>query len=280
MSRLTDHLFWKTFWISLVVLGILFAIFYVSVMWPVQKTSGAQSGVPIEASYLPTQSDNQNVLLIGCEERGGEAAFFLLLRFDAEENRCYVLPLPPEAEATVNVKTMTLREHYAYGGCDYAVEAAENLFLIHIQKYVRADRAGIRALVDYFGGIEADLPDSVQTAHYRLEPGRQRLDGDRAADLLLAGDPARNSELACAYLNQCLSESLIDRRQEFYSILFNQCDTNYTSLELANLAMPVKRLLRQSGEKAFPVEAEGAVSEEGRFVFREDSAARIREQFL
>lgn len=281
MPKQTRHLFWKTFWISLVSLGIIFAVFYLSVLWPVRETAQPQSNIPIEESYLPAQSDNQNILLIGCEERNEPASFFVLLRFDAEENCCYVLSLPPEAEATVNVKTMTLLEHYQYGGYEAAVDAAENLFLIHIQKYLRADRQSICALVDYFGGIETELPERIQTEHYQLEPGRQRLDGDRVADLLMTGDLSRSSGLICTYLNQCLTESLIDRRQDFYSILFNQCDTNFTSLEFSNRVIPMKRFFRKSGEKAFPLTAEGSYSEDGtRFVYSETAGEQIRERFV
>ena len=275
-----SSLFWKTFWISVGCLGLIFSVFYFWTLRPVSNVSHNEVSVPIEESYTPQISDNQNILVIGCDERSQPAKFFLLLRFDAEDNCCYVTPLPPEAEATVNVKTMSITEHYDYGGYEYAVSAAENLFLIHIQKYVRIDKSGIAALVDYFGGMEIDLSRGVETENYQFESTKQRIDGDRMAELLLLGDTNLNGELTCAYINQCMTEALVEKRSNFYSALFNQCDTNFTNLDLSNLVTPIKRFFARSEEKAIPVLLDGDYFDDGeRFTPNEDSVKEIQELF-
>lgn len=279
-TRQSYRLFWKTFLISVVSLGVIFAVFYFVTLRPAKNVSQQQVSIPIEESYTPSISDNQNILVIGCDERSEPAKFFLLLRFDAEENCCYITPLPPEAEATVNVKTMTLSEHYDYGGSEYAITAAENMFLIHIQKYIRVDKISLSALVDYFGGMEIQLSQKAETENYQFENTKQRVDGARMAELLLLGDTKLNSELVSAFINQCLNESLIEKRQSFYSILFNQCDTNFTSLDLSNLTTPIKRFFSKKENKSVMLLLDGEYFEDGsHFTANEQSIQEIKKTF-
>ncbi|MBC8610540.1 LCP family protein [Massilimaliae timonensis] len=280
-SRSSYRIFWNTFFITLLCLGVVFALFYFITMRPAKEVTQNQVSVPVEGpSYTPAASDSQNILVIGCEEREKDAVFFLLLRFDAQDNCCYVVPLPPEAESTVNVKTMSLGEHYRYGGHEYALSGAENLFLIHIQKYIRMDQNSIASMVDFFGGMELDLSRGIDTKNYHFDAAKQQIDGSRAAELLLLGDTSLNSAVTCNFINQCLTEDLTDNRQDFYSILFNECDTGFTSLDLSNLAMPIKLFLNKTEDKAVPIEIDGEYTENGtRFLPSEAAIADIQEIF-
>lgn len=273
--------FWYAFILSLLILGIIFSVFYLFVLNRGIHTSDQNIKVPVEESYLPQTADSQNILVIGCPKRGESASFFLLLRFNSMKNRCEILSIPPETPSTVNIKTMTLADHYDYGGTDYAVMAAENLFLIHIQHYIRIDTSGIVTLVDFFGGMEAKLPHEIETEQYQFPSGIQRLDGARTASLLLDGDIALNTSLTAQFIEQCLTSSLTDKKTSFYNIIFNDCDTDYTSLDLANLSRPIEEFLKQTEEKTNQLSLEGEYAGEGsQFMPDKSSVNEIRELFL
>jgi LCP family protein required for cell wall assembly len=284
MSRESKKNSYRTFWyafiLSLAALGIIFAIFYWLVLNQNTHVSEQNIKVPMETSYEPQTSDSQNILIIGCPKRGQSATFFLLLRFDSKENQCNILSLPPQVSSTVNIQTMRLSDHYDYGGTEYAVAAAENLFLIHIQHYIRVDSSGITKLIDFFGGVEADLPYQITTEHYQFSSGTQRLDGARVADLMLYEDTALHASLTAQFIESCLNESLINKKTSFYNIIFNDCDTDYTSLDLANLSRPIENFLKHTESKTQILTLDGEYAGEGNeFIPDESSISALKQIF-
>lgn len=75
-------------------------------------------------------------------------------------------------------------------GADNILKEVNELLGMNIDKYVMVDTAALRALVDEIGGVTFDVPidmdydSSSQNLHIHLEKGVQKLDGDKAEQLV------------------------------------------------------------------------------------------------
>lgn len=248
--------FWSSFFATIIVLGCCLSV---AVLWSQRSfvTTEAEQQVA-RYVYQPNPQHSQNILLIGGETHHDPPAFFVLIRFDVLANHCFVVTIPPETPSTVNVKTMTLAEHYAYGNAQFATQAVENLFLISVREYVRVDQQGIQQLVDQLGGgVAFDLKEPVKGNGVSLSAGNQLLDGVRVAAVLLHGDPALTGELITVLLQDATQPSNWSKKEEMVQLLFDVTDTSYTNVEVANLSEPLRVFFEQEGEKVEQILLEG-----------------------
>lgn len=253
--------FWITFISTLIILGSFVTLFFYITLS--RNTAVNQQNVEVPVTpYIPVKSDSRNILLIGCTERSGQPSFYILLRFDAPANRCYVLSIPPEAESTVNVKTMSLAQHYEYGSSKTAAGAVESLFLTRIDQYIRMDTAAIAAMFDFFGGLEYAPGREIKTPNYEFTAENQLLDGARAAELMLAGDMTLSADLLNAYLETHFNESMEEKQDSFFNIIFNQCDTELTALQLRNSSEMLSILYSNPEDKSEILTLDGEYYEE------------------
>ena len=73
---------------------------------------------------------------------------------------------------------------------DFLCDILDEVFSIHISDYVYVKVAGVRNIIDYFGGVEMNVPilmnyyDPTQNLDIYIEPGRQVLNGKNAEGFL------------------------------------------------------------------------------------------------
>lgn len=73
---------------------------------------------------------------------------------------------------------------------DFLCDIIEEVFSIHIDDYAYVKPAGVRNIVDYFGGVYINVPilmnysDPLQNLDIYIEPGYQRLNGKQAEGFL------------------------------------------------------------------------------------------------
>lgn len=249
--------FWSSFLATLIVLGCCLSVAMLLSGRTAIPTEADQPGARYE--YQPNPTHSQNVLLIGAKNHSDPPAFFMLLRFDVIANRCFVVTIPPQTPSTVNVKTMTLAEHYEYGNAQFATQAVENLFLISVRQYVRMDEYAIEQFVDTFsgGGITFNLPQDIQGSGLSLSAGNQLLDGARVATVLLDGDPALTGELTALLIQQVTAPNNWNKKDQMVKMLFEITDTSYTSLEIANLTEPLRVFFEEEGDKVEQILLDG-----------------------
>lgn len=272
--------FFLSFFLSFLIFGIIFLAAYLLVIKPETPVDSSNSDVLIEDEYLPDEKDDMSVLLVGCKEQNLTPQFYMLMKFDAVREQVEIVPLPKEAYVTVNVKTKTLEGHYTFGGVRNAVNAAANLFLIDVDRYIRIDQAGIKTMVDYFGGFRFTLQSSVKTDSYDLKAGEQLLDGNRVSELLMKGEPGLNAELMAAYFSTCWNRDSLSRLKHYTQTLFEVSDTDLTREDIQFQINPINQLFRKEGDKTEVFYLEGSYSQK-RDIFTpdKDSVERIAEVF-
>ncbi|MDO4532392.1 MAG: LCP family protein [Coriobacteriia bacterium] len=117
------------------------------------------------------QSDNQRADVI------------ILARMDAANKQVTLVSVPRDTRWNYNGKVYKINEAYNIGGATLQTQAISELTGVPIAHTIETHFSGIQGLVDALGGIEVDVP---QTIEYKdaltgemvtVEAGRQKLNG-------------------------------------------------------------------------------------------------------
>jgi polyisoprenyl-teichoic acid--peptidoglycan teichoic acid transferase len=132
----------------------------------------------------------QTLLLVQHEAEGTQARSVTLLASGEEETRGLVLFVPVGTLMDVpGVGLDQLGLALQYGGTPLVQSTVENALGVQIDHAAEVTDAGLAAWLDRVGGLEVEVPERLVarrddgSADVRFEPGRQRLDGGRLAEL-------------------------------------------------------------------------------------------------
>ncbi len=140
------------------------------------------------------------MLLLGTDEsseRDADASFgssfrsdtIILARIDPVEKTCTLVSLPRDTQVDLGeYGTQKLNAASTLGGPALAVSTVSNLAGVGISHYASIDFDGFKEVVDSLGGIEVDVPMTIddEDAGGHLDAGLQTLDGDQALILCRA----------------------------------------------------------------------------------------------
>ncbi len=147
------------------------------------ELEASEPGDPFYMLLLGTDSSADRA---SSEEFEGDAFrtdSIMLLRIDPQEKKVTVISLLRDTMVDLGeYGVQKLNAAYAIGGPTYAVEVVSDLAGVPISHYAEIDFDGFKEVVDAIGGIEVDVPvtiDDDEAGGY-LAAGEQTLDGDQA----------------------------------------------------------------------------------------------------
>jgi LCP family protein required for cell wall assembly len=83
------------------------------------------------------------------------------------------VPIPGHGTAKINAA-------FSWGGAPLMIETVEHLTGVRIDHVAIADFESFAAMTDQLGGVEITLPEGMDSAGVKLEPGTHQLSGDEA----------------------------------------------------------------------------------------------------
>lgn len=200
----------------------------------------------------------------GSEERSESGKYgstfrsdsIILARVDPQE--CQVTLISIERDTYVDIEgygANKINAAAAYGGAALLVETVEEFAGVEISHYVAIDLDGFEAVVDALGGIEVDVPmtiDDDEAGGY-VEAGLQTLTGEEALilcrsrhayDSYGAGDYYRmaNQRLVLGAIIEKLLESDIRTMASTISSMADYITTDLTVSEIISLIMQMQDL--------------------------------------
>lgn len=237
--------FFLAFLLSMAILGSVSAC-VLAVMGLFENRGGLPQSVNVQPEYQPVESDNLTLLLMLSENDITPPDRYMLLRFSPTQDVLRLVPVPTELESTVNVKTGTLPELYEYGGTPMVCSAVENAFSIHVDRYIKTNRAALEGFIDIIGGVEYEVEQTVEyqpegaggTA--RLVEGFQLLGGTKFLQYLYSplvtelSQPAqmeKRAELFSLAVTQRWTTGLITRSDALFEQITNTLQTNLTNYD-------------------------------------------------
>lgn len=187
----------KFFLIMLLIILVLVGIF----AYKVHKNGGGIGGML--ATTLGHDEETLNklpkmyCLLLGKSE--GLTDTIMLASYDPKTQEAGLLSIPRDtfvgdsrASATTSDKINATYNLYTskQKGLDKLLERVSKITGIDVRYYVMVDTKALKSLVDEIGGVEFDVPidmkydDNKQGLHINLKAGVQKLDGDKAEQVV------------------------------------------------------------------------------------------------
>jgi len=132
-----------------------------------------------------------NILLIGTDQRGDEAAradALLVLSLNRDTKETSLVSIPRDARVEIPGRGLDKINHsMVYGGINLLRATVEKLLGVPIHHYVSTNFAGFQGIVDTLGGVTIDVEKKISVVTYgdglppvTLKPGRQKLNGLQA----------------------------------------------------------------------------------------------------
>lgn len=136
-----------------------------------------------------------NILVLGfdartADESGVEASrtdTIFFIAWQPQLKKAGIFSVPRDSLVEINgFGQQRINMAYVYGGYELTRKTVENLLSLPVHRFVGVDFAAFKELVDLVGGVEIDVDkrmlytDKSAGLYIDLQPGRQRLDGEKA----------------------------------------------------------------------------------------------------
>lgn len=179
--------------ILLIILIILLAVVGVFA-YKVHKNGGGAQGMIATMlghdEHTVEKLPKMYCLLIGESDHLRDT--IILASYDPKTQEAAMLSIPRDTFIGTNEKTATTYDKINASGrkIDTLLERVQILTGIDVRYYVLVDTKALRALVDVIGGVTFDVPvnmnydDNGQGLHIHLKAGVQKLDGDKAEQVV------------------------------------------------------------------------------------------------
>jgi LCP family protein required for cell wall assembly len=252
----------------------------------------------------------QTILVLGSDRRfadiklhdRGRSDTLMLVRLDPRQEATAVMSIPRDLKVVIPDHGIDkINAAYEAGGEDLTLKTLKTLLDIKINHVVNINFSGFRRAVDAVGCVYVDidrryyhsnlgLPPSQQYAEIDIQPGYQRLCGQKALDYVRFRHAdsdivraARQQDFVRAAKDQVSTSSLIDKRGELISIFAKATKTDPGLQTISGLERLLKLGLFSAGhpvrEIRFP--AQFAEDEKSQYVTASpDAIARTVQHFL
>lgn len=273
------------------------------------RIDGAFNGLDHRPSRPTTGSAAKavNILLFGADRRsdvpttGADAEgptwlpgaqrsdMIMVVHFAGDRRSAWVTSVPPDSWVAVpGHGHATIDAALSSGGPSLAVATVEQLTGVRIDHLAVMDWSGFVALTDAVGGVDIDVPDTLDDPARQITwtAGRQHLDGARALDYVgrrggLPGGDLDRVARQQAFLRSLMQASLRQEMRTDPRLLYGfldivtqhlSVDSGWSVTDMARL-MASLRGLRSAGIGYVTVPVAGLGREGAQSVVRLDSAA-------
>ncbi len=194
------------------------------------------------------RSDEENDTGFPLPERQVCADALVVVRVDQKTKTTLFCSIPTNAQIMDEGLETTLGELYGQHDVTYLAEKVFSLIGIPIDYYVSVGIPGLVTLIDEIGGISYHVPqkmeyyDEVEDYRISLKKGTQKLDGDKALQLLRFNGYGDNGEgrreTAVQFLKALISKITQDRdyydnARAVYATMSKYVETNFSEDALA-----------------------------------------------
>lgn len=241
--------------------------------FPIPMRGGETGAIGITGVKLPNyeQKERVNILLLGIDKRPDDTLSrtdtMMVVTIDPNSMTAGMLSIPRdlyipipgyEGEDRIN-KAYYLGEKDGYpgGGPALAMKTIQDNFGIPVHFYAQIDFQGFRDMVDTLGGIEVDVPYTIDDPTYPdenygfdpfyIEAGHHLLDGHDALQYARTrhaagsdfGRAARQQQVILAIRGKALELNMIPKIPELWSSFSTAIDTNLQLIDIVELSQLV-----------------------------------------
>lgn len=139
-----------------------------------------------QAAHLERKPYFYTILVSGVDDHNGGSDTNILVAVDAENDYIYGVSIPRDTKAVINGKNHKINFAYNSGGTALLAETISQQLGIPVDFTVTVDLDGFAALVNAIGGVDFEVPismnydDPYQDLHIHFSAGMQHLSGAEA----------------------------------------------------------------------------------------------------
>lgn len=260
--------------VLLVIIWIVIAALVVSIGWmfvqKAQSLGGEQEAKSGEGDFCKTA-----FITVYDATYDEIPPVFMLLRFDSHKGVITAAALPADLSIAAEPKTMTLSEHFAYGGVTGAARAAEDLLGIKTDYYAAFDSSVLSDVADIMGEVEFDVPEDMITKNKNgalicdIKKGKQSLAGQQFTEFFRFGgwDANTRADMAakftCALIDAYSPEQNSSKISELFGEVASELDTDVSIIEISDLELSYAkfRVNKQTADRIAVTSTGGAISD-------------------
>ena len=162
------------------ILGLLALALLVFFLWPGSITQGPSYVLLLGSDESIARNNDTSENSLGGVYRTDT---MILTRLDPSQRKATLISLPRDTQVQLpGHGTQKLNAAFVFGGLPLVESTVEGLAGVPISHYVMVDMDGLSRLVDALGGVEVDVPITIDDidAGGHLDAGYQLLNGEQA----------------------------------------------------------------------------------------------------
>ncbi len=212
------------------------------------RADGQENAVEAIAS----NSDKIYFLWVASKDRSA-MRFMWLVRVQMPEGKFSICTIKPTSILTIDGKGVTFEDVYEKSGEKELVAAMEAYSGLKIDKYIGATDENFKALVNYLGGVQIEVPEQIEYKSEEfnaiLVKGRQNMKGDtlfRYLRYLGATEyegTRSQSKVFGEFLENVFSEKYIEKRTNIFSKISNSMTTSISIVDFSSHDIDVRALM-------------------------------------
>ena len=167
-----------------------------------------------------------NILLMGLDEDKTRADTIMIVTVNPEDNTVKLLSIPRDTRVSVGNSSIKINSTMGYKKREeLMIQKLREITNMPIHYYAEVDFSGFKEIVDILGGVDYNVPysmnydDPTQNLHIHFSPGMQHLDGQKAHDYVRF---RQNNNHTAPGLYALGDEGRIQAQQEFLKEFFRQ----------------------------------------------------------
>ena len=249
------------------VLVVLLALFFflLSFDFDIENMINRSGGTVIveEQEYaIKEVSGEQNFLMFCTDDNDENVTFVCGIKFDMGSKEIKILPVSASDKIfNLNSQKVNATACYKYAGTPQLVSSAEEYFGVTFDKYIGCKEGSIEGVVANFPQLKVNFLNDVTLQKggdtLSFKAGEHVIEDDEVYKLLTytysSRDEFSKGLVVSEMMKQFFSENLIGERDNIYSNVVSQVNTNVSVVDFASYKDYIVVLSSNSVEKDFTI---------------------------
>ncbi len=250
------------------VLVVLLALFFflLSFDFDIDNMINKSGGTVVveEQEYVIKEvKGQQNFLMFCTDDNNQKVTFLCAVRFNMDDNQIKILPISTTDKIfKLNSQKTDATACYKYAGTSQLVSSAEEYFGITFDKYIGCKEGSVEGIVANFPEFRIDFINDVSLTNggetISFKAGENVIKDDQVYKLLTYKFTGSRADYVKGFVvsemfKQFFNESLIGERDEIYSNIISQVNSDISVVDFASYKDAIVVLSSSSVKKDYVV---------------------------
>lgn len=285
----------SNWYIYFIAFGITLVFVFVAIivfkwyLFPDEKTqTGVDSSGNLTADYKPSAKENFNVMLMVSQETSKNPELFIMVEFNAVDNRVVLIPIP--SGISVKAQGNNLTNIYASGGGQGVIDAVKSITGVQCESYTVFSKKAFTEIVQSFGNVKYNVPKTVIISDNfnaeTINAGEKLFSAETLYAYIMQADFGEGELYRFNIIGDILSELINQnyrdlnggRLNSFFSNIGRECETNADSKKFDSHKAAILYAIEYGSSPAEYYIPYGEYTSDGGFNISDNSVITIKQK--